>query len=188
MGYKRGLGKNVHEAALERVRYVFDNFPRVYISFSGGKDSTCMMHLTAQEARRRGRKIGCLFVDLEGQYKLTIDHIHEILDLYKDVLEVYWICLPLNLRNAVSAYEPQWCCWEPGAQWVRPLPKEAINDQSYFPFYHYRMEFEEFVPKFGEWYGQGKLTACLVRTIRRISGRIPRTPSDHGRMGNRTDR
>lgn len=162
MGYKRGLGKDVHQAALDRVRWVFDNFPRVYVSFSGGKDSTCMLHLTALEARKRGRKIGCLFVDLEGQYKLTIDHIREMLDLYKDVLEVYWICLPLNLRNAVSAYEPQWCCWEPGAKWVRQPDKVSITDQSYFPFYHYRMEFEEFVPAFGEWYSQGKMTACLV--------------------------
>jgi predicted phosphoadenosine phosphosulfate sulfurtransferase len=24
------------------------------------------------------------------------------------------------------------------------------------------MEFEEFVPEFGHWYGQGKLTACFV--------------------------
>jgi len=38
----------------------------------------------------------------------------------------------------------------------------AITDRAYFPFYHYGMEFEEFVPEFGKWYGKGKLTACFV--------------------------
>jgi predicted phosphoadenosine phosphosulfate sulfurtransferase len=42
------------------------------------------------------------------------------------------------------------------------LPKLAINDINYFPFFKDGMEFEEFVPEFGEWYSKGKLTACLV--------------------------
>ena len=38
----------------------------------------------------------------------------------------------------------------------------AITDQKYFPFFRYGMEFEEFVPAFGEWYAQGKSCACFV--------------------------
>ena len=38
----------------------------------------------------------------------------------------------------------------------------AVFDGGRFPFYHHRMEFEEFVPAFGDWYGGGKMTACLV--------------------------
>lgn len=163
MGYKRGLGQNVCDAAKARIAWTLDNFPRVYVSFSGGKDSTVMLHLAALAARERGRKIGCLFVDLEGQYKITIEHVRSMLHEYADVLEPYWVSLPLNLRNAVSAFEPQWCCWEHGADWVRqPDDEYSITDEGFFPFYHYRMEFEEFVPAFGEWYGGGKMTACLV--------------------------
>lgn len=159
---KHYLGVNVLEAARKRTAYALDNFPRVYVSFSGGKDSTVMLHIAATMARERRRRIGCLFVDLEGQYKMTIQHIRNMLALYADVLDVYWVALPLNLRNAVSAYEPQWCCWEHGAEWVRSPDSQSITDEDFFPFYHYRMEFEEFVPKFGEWYGGGKMTACLV--------------------------
>ena len=146
------------------MKYIFDHFPRIYISFSGGKDSTVMLHMAMEEAIKRDRKVGLLFVDLEGQYKLTIDHIQECLDEYKDHLDIYWVSLPLNMRNAVSQYEPQWCCWEPGREedWVRKPPECAITDQSYFPFYKYRMEFEEFVPEFGHWYSEGELTACMV--------------------------
>jgi len=158
------LEKNVLEAAQERVEYTFDNFEKVYVSFSAGKDSTVMLHLVIEEARKRGVKVGLLIVDLEGQYQLTIDHIKETIKEYKDNIDLYWVCLPLHLRNAVSVYEPFWLCWDEDRKkdWIRELPEEGINDINYFPFFTKGMEFEEFVPEFGEWYSQGKLTACLV--------------------------
>ncbi len=161
---KRGLGITVLEAARERIAWAFDTCPRIYVSVSGGKDSTVMLHLVMDEAIRRGRKIGLLFVDLEGQYQLTIEHIRTCFDLYAEHIEPYWVCLPLHLRNAVSQFEPQWICWEPGREedWIRPMPQEVISDQTYFPFYQYAMEFEEFVPAFGHWYAQGQFCACFV--------------------------
>jgi len=38
----------------------------------------------------------------------------------------------------------------------------GITDRTYFPSYHYDMEFEEVVPDFGTWYGGDQLTACFV--------------------------
>lgn len=161
---KRSLGIDVLTAARQRISKIFDDFPRIYLSFSGGKDSAVMMHLVMDEAISRNRKIGVLFVDLEAQYKLTIDHVSEMLDLYKNHIETYWCALPLHMRNAVSQYEPQWVCWQPGREddWVRQPPSSAITDESYFPFFRRAMEFEEFVPAFGDWYAQGKLCACFV--------------------------
>ena len=161
---KRPLGIDVLTAARQRISKVFDDFPRIYLSFSGGKDSAVMMHLVMDEAIKRNRKIGVLFVDLEAQYKLTIDHVTEMLELYKDHIEPYWCALPLHMRNAVSQYEPQWVCWQPGREkdWVRQPPQMAITDESYFPFFRRAMEFEEFVPAFGHWYAQDKLCACFV--------------------------
>lgn len=161
---KRSLGINVLAAAQQRISKIFDDFPRIYLSFSGGKDSAVMMHLVMDEAIKRKRKVGVLFVDLEAQYKLTIDHITEMMDIYKDHIEPYWCALPLHMRNAVSQYEPQWVCWQPGREkdWVRQPPKMAITDESYFPFFRRAMEFEEFVPAFGHWYAQDKLCACFV--------------------------
>lgn len=161
---KHALGLNVLDAATRRIKQIFDDFPRIYVSFSGGKDSGVMLHLALAEAQRRGRKVGVLMVDLEAQYKATIDHVREMLDLYKDHIDPYWVALPLNLRNAVSQFEPQWMCWDPDRRedWVRKPDPESITDEKFFPFFRRRMEFEEFVPAFGEWYAQGKLCACLV--------------------------
>ena len=164
MPTKKGLGKNVFVAATDRVKYIFDNFPKIYVSFSGGKDSSVMTHIVASEARSRGRKIGLLCVDLEAQYKLTMDHVAEMYEMYADVIEPYWVALPLNLRNAVSQYMPQWKCWdvEKIDSWVRKPPNIAITETRHFPFFHDGMEFEEFVPAFGKWYSEGKPCACFV--------------------------
>lgn len=150
--------------AKKRISYVFDNFERIYLSFSAGKDSTIMLHLVMDEAIRRDRKIGVMLVDLEAQYTVTIEHAKKCFDLYKDNIEMYWVSLPIALRNAVSNFQPQWLCWDPNnkAAWVREAPDCAITDESYFPFFQRGMEFEEFVPEFGEWYAQGKTCACFV--------------------------
>lgn len=158
------LGKSVLQATKERIEWTFDTFEKVYLSFSAGKDSTVMLHLVAEEAQKRGVKFGVLIVDLEGQYKFTIEHAMNCFDLYEDTIDLYWVCLPISLRNAVSVYEPKWVCWDDDKKddWIRPLPEGAIHDLDYFEFFEKGMEFEEFVPLFGEWYAKGKECACLV--------------------------
>lgn len=157
---------SVLDAANERISYVFDHFERVYVSFSGGKDSTVMIHMVMHEAIKRGRKVGILVIDLEAQYKVTMQHIADTLDDYKEHMEVFWVCLPIKLRNAVSQYEPVWCCWDPDKRdaWVRELPEHpgVVSDAGFFPFFESRMEFEEFDVLFGEWYAQGKACAAFI--------------------------
>lgn len=158
------LDKNVFDSTTERIKFVFDNFEKVYVSFSGGKDSTVMLHMVMNEAIKRNRIVGVLFIDLEGQYKLTMDHIQLCYDMYAEFIEPFWVCLPIHLRNAVSVFETHWKCWDKNAEksWVRDIPKKCIKEYDYFPFFTDGMEFEEFVPEFGKWYSQGKLTACFV--------------------------
>lgn len=176
------LGINVLEAARQRIAWVFDTFPRIYVSFSAGKDSSVMLHLVMDEAIKRQRRVGVLLVDLEGQYQLTIEHAQHMFDLYAEHIDPYWTCLPIALRNAVSQYEPKWICWEPGREsdWIRQPPQMAITDHAHFPFYKYAMEFEEFVPAFGHWYAQGQLTACFVGIRTGESLNRWRTIAGHG--------
>jgi len=158
------LGIDTLTAARQRIADTFETFPRVYVSFSGGKDSTVMLHLVADEARRRGRQFGVLFIDLEGQYRLTIEHSEACLDEYSDLIdEEHWVALPMALRNAVSTYQPKWLCWDPEQEdaWIRPRPKRAVPLDTY-PFFRPGMEFEEFMVQFGDHYGKGERTACLV--------------------------
>lgn len=164
MSRKVGLGIDVLTAAQIRISYVFDRFQKVCVSFSGGKDSTVLLHLTAAEARRRGRRFSILFIDWEAQYRLTIEHVENCLSLYADIADIYWIALPLTTWSGVSMIEPEWTCWDDKKQglWVRPLPSSAITDGKSLPFYRDAMSFEEFVPAFNKWWSSDKTAASLV--------------------------
>lgn len=164
---KKLSDKNVYEAALERVKYVFDEFDNIYVSFSGGKDSGVCTHLFCEEARLRGRKIGLMFIDIEAHYQFTVNYAKSMFDKYKDVIIPFWICLPMETDNSLSYSEMTWAWWETDKKdvWVRPMPTMdyVINvDNNPIDYYEYKMTFEEFVPKFGNWFGKGEKTACIV--------------------------
>lgn len=164
MGSKIYREDNVLVAAQKRMDFIFRSFDKIFVSFSGGKDSSVMLHLACDEARKRGIRIGVLIIDLEAQYKETIKHIEEMLNHYNDCVDPYWVCLPLSLRNAASNFDPKWICWddEKKYSWVRDFPEKCIKELDYFPFFQKGMEFEEFIVLFAQWYGQGKKTATLV--------------------------
>lgn len=189
MSLKKYQVQNVLDAAKERVAYAFDNFESVYVSFSGGKDSSVVFHLAATEARQRKRKLGVLLIDLEAQYNLTMQHAREMFDTYADVIDLHWVCLPIKLRNAVSNYEPVWCCWQPEVEtyWVRPMPDHprVIKDAGYYPFFVPWMEFEEFMVLWGAWYADGKSTAGLIgircdESLNRFRTIVSKSKDKHG--------
>jgi predicted phosphoadenosine phosphosulfate sulfurtransferase len=168
MTIKKYQPYSVFTASKERISRVFDDFEKIYISFSGGKDSSVMTHLVMDEAIKRGRKVGLLIIDLEAQYMDTIKHIDAMVDLYRDHIDLNWACLPMLLRNAVSNYEPRWIAWDEDKKdiWVRdkPLYHKGVED---YPFYVPNMEFEEFMVLFGQWYSDyGKYKTAAFIGIR----------------------
>lgn len=150
--------KNVYEAAMERYDIIFRDFDNIYFSVSGGKDSSVMMQLAAAKAIEYGKKIDILYIDLEAQYKATIDHVEELFETYRGVIgHIYWICLPISLRNAVSILQPKWICWDKKdeSKWVRDMPenKWVVNeDNCQWEWFKHGMEFEEFIILFARWY------------------------------------
>ena len=163
MATKNYIDKSVLNASKERISKIFDYYSRYYISFSGGKDSTVMMHLIMEEAIKRGVKVGVLIIDLEAQYTNTITHIENMVEMYKDHIDLHWFCGELLLRNAVSDFQPKWTCWDEESRhlWIRDKPK-LQSDLSQYDFYVPKMEFEEFMVLFGKWYSGGVLTAGFI--------------------------
>lgn len=160
---------NVYEASQERIKFIFDNFPKIYVSFSGGKDSGVMLNLMLDYMRKNNitKKIGVMILDNEANYEYSLRFMHDILKANLDLLDVYWCCLPITLPCTVSSYAFEWQCWGENdkARWIRPMPKEDyivnINNHK-FDFFEENMSYEEFWDKFGDWYGQGERTACLI--------------------------
>lgn len=160
---KNYIESSVLDESKKRISYCFDVFKKLYISFSGGKDSTVMTHLVLDEAKKRNRKVGLLIIDLEAQYSATISHLEEMIEKYKDYIDLHWFCGELLLRNAVSDFEPKWVCWgeENKDIWVREKPKLA-SDLSQYDFYIPKMEFEELMVLFGKWYSDGELCGGFI--------------------------
>lgn len=85
---------------LKSITWTLENLPRVCVSFSGGKDSGLMLHLTANIARKLHKKINVLFIDWEAQFSCTISYITALREMYADVIDhFYWV--------APSAHHPK---------------------------------------------------------------------------------
>ena len=160
------LEKNVLDTAFERLEIIFNKFENIYFSVSAGKDSSVMVQLANIVAKRLNKKFDVLYVDLEGQYKATIDHLNELKKL-SQIRTFYHVALPLALRNAVSILQPKWICWEEESKhlWIREMPKDSINIHN-CPFEWFRKgeEFEEFILQFASWYQKlhGTPIACGI--------------------------
>lgn len=62
--------QSVYDAALDRIRYLFDEFPNVIVGFSGGKDSTVVLELALIVAREKNRlPLDVLFIDQEAEWQ-----------------------------------------------------------------------------------------------------------------------
>ena len=73
---------NVFDAALDRIRYVFDNHPNVYVSSSGGKDSTVVMELAFMIAKEKNKlPLNVAFLDQESEYEATVDYMRTLMIL-----------------------------------------------------------------------------------------------------------
>jgi predicted phosphoadenosine phosphosulfate sulfurtransferase len=160
---------NVYDATQERLDFIFANFPRIYLSFSGGKDSGVMLNLVIDYMRKNGitKKIGIQILDNEANYEYSLTFMHSILQKNLDILDVYWCCLPITLPCTVSSYAIDWQCWgeRDRERWIRPMPPQEyvvnINNHK-FDFFKEDMDFGEFWDGFAEWYSQGQLTANLI--------------------------
>jgi predicted phosphoadenosine phosphosulfate sulfurtransferase len=160
----KSLGINVYDAAQQRISFVFDNFEKIYISFSGGKDSTVMTHLVMEEAIKRGVKVGLFFLDWECQFKITIEHVKKIYQQYSNNIVPMWVALPIKTWNGCSQIEPEWVCWDKSKKqlWVREQDPLSITDEGFFPFYKKEMMFEEFTPELSKWFSDGKPCANFI--------------------------
>lgn len=122
--------KNVLNAAFERIKYVFDNYPdeKIFVNFSGGKDSTCVMFLVFQYAQQLDRKFNIIFIDQEFENNTTINFIESIRQDYKDkYIKFYWVC-PRMWRKITFLDDRVIEVWaNDESKNVRPLPSDCYH-------------------------------------------------------------
>lgn len=179
------LEQDVYQALQERLRFLFEEFENIYLSFSGGKDSGLLLNLVLdfQKKYYPERKIGVFHQDFEAQYTKTSEYVERTFERIKDDVEPFWVCLPMATRTALSSYEMYWYPWDDKKKeiWVRDMPKKeyVINlENNPMSTYRYRMHQEDLAKQFSRWYRLShgnKKTVCLLgmradESLQRYSG------------------
>jgi len=124
------LNQTVHEAALDRIRYLFSEFDEIVVSFSGGKDSTVTLHLALQVARELNRlPLKVVFLDQEAEWQSVVDYVRSIGE--NPDIELWWFQMPLKLFNSASSDTDWLNCWAEGEEWMRPQEPNSIKINRY---------------------------------------------------------
>lgn len=132
-------GMSVVEAARRRLLNAFSNGVKIYMSFSAGKDSLCMAHLT-YELIRAGRvdprQLVILFFDEEAIYPSMEEMTREWYRRFTLLgADFRWYCLPFKQVSGFHQLQNDelWITWEPGKEdcWVRQPPPFAITQSPY---------------------------------------------------------
>ncbi|MFM8759094.1 MAG: phosphoadenosine phosphosulfate reductase family protein [Methylophilaceae bacterium] len=132
---KQYLEKDVYEAAKERLVKIFNNYDKVVVNFSAGKDSTALLYLAIEVAKEIGKlPVEVLAVDheIEGLGTIALwDAVNEM----KEV-DFKFYSLPMALRNACSLQYPIWYSRHPAEKelWIRDIPEYAITEMENFVF------------------------------------------------------
>lgn len=130
---RKALDQDVYSLACERVAETFERFDHVYVSFSGGKDSTAVLNVALEVVHSDPRfarhlPLRAVFSDEECIPYQTEEYVRRVAQ--RDDVTLEWYCLPVQHRNACSREHPYWWPWAPEARelWARPMPPEGITE------------------------------------------------------------
>jgi predicted phosphoadenosine phosphosulfate sulfurtransferase len=127
---------DVVTAARIRIKNVFANGLKVYMSFSGGKDSLVMADIVLGLIRAgeiNPKQLTVLFIDEEAMYESAIEKVVEWRKKFLLVGAVFsWYCIEVKHFSAYNQLtsDESYTCWDHTKQdaWVRRPPPFAIRN------------------------------------------------------------
>ena len=144
---------NVLEAARQRIKNVFSNQVKVYMSFSGGKDSIVLADITynlIKEGEIDPSLLTVQFIDEEGMY----DDVIEIVMAWRKKFllagaKFEWYCVEVKHFSCFNMLteDETFVCWDRYQEenWIRTPPPFAIRSH---PLLDARMEnYQTFLPR-----------------------------------------
>ncbi len=124
--------QNVLEAALDRLRFLYREFPVVICNWSGGKDSTVCLHLclrVAGEMNRLPQRV--MWIDQEVEWQGTVDLAERVMT--RPDVQPMWFQMPMVITNNASSFERFNYCWRPEdrGKWAHPQHPLSIKVNRY---------------------------------------------------------
>lgn len=146
---------NVYEALIKRLDFVFSEFDKVVVSFSGGKDSGVLLSITMDYAKRTGNldRLAVYHMDYEAQYTKTTEYVDRVFNSLPDGVDGFRVCLPVKAQCSTSMFQAYWQPWKLSdkAIWCRPMPTKYVINEDNFPWnFDYEISDYEFNIEFGK--------------------------------------
>lgn len=158
---------NVYEALIKRLDFVFSEFDKVVVSFSGGKDSGVLLSITMDYAKRTGNlgRLAVYHMDYEAQYTKTTEYVDRVFNSLPDGVDGYRVCLPVKAQCSTSMFQAYWQPWKLSdkAIWCRPMPTKYVINEDNFPWdFDYEISDYEFNIEFGKAVYPNKKVCFLI--------------------------
>lgn len=135
MMQERKLDIDCLSAARQRICNIFGNGLPVYLSFSGGKDSLVLAHLTLELIRAKkidGSLLRIEFIDEEAIFPCVERIVRQWRDLFMAMgVRFDWYCLEVKHYSCLNMLEndESFICWDrtKSEVWVRDPPDFAVR-------------------------------------------------------------
>lgn len=124
---KKYIDTNVYDEAKNRIKHIIDTFDKLYVCFSGGKDSLAVLHLVKEVYKELNikEKINVIFRDEE----LIPDDVIEFVQSYYHSGEYnfYYYAVPLKSTKFILGKTYEYIQWDNEREWIREKPSFAIT-------------------------------------------------------------
>ncbi len=118
------IGKNVFDAALDRLTELYEEGHRVVVSFSGGKDSGVCLELAIVAASIAGRlPVTVVMRDEEIMLPGTFEYAERV--AAREEVDFHWMIARQPVINVFNRKSPYFWTFDPllsPDEWVRPWP------------------------------------------------------------------
>lgn len=131
---------NVYEEAKKRIKHVIATFDKIYVSFSGGKDSLVALHLVEEVFREEGinEKVNVIFRDEELIPDDVIDFVQSY--YHSGRYNFKYFAAPMKSHKFILGSTYEYIQWDENREWIRPKPEFAITGEKGQVYDQYSMD------------------------------------------------
>jgi len=124
--------RNVYEAALDRIDKIYNSHDEVWVSFSGGKDSLCMLKLVEEyfDKNNYTEKINVVFRDEEVINTMVREFVLTFVDNPKYNFRYYTTQLESEIY--ILGKKKEYIQWDENRKWIVDKPECGITEKGIY--------------------------------------------------------